>query len=994
MENIRTSGDISERYSRLYVTMLRVIALSVGVLAGILLMAPVTKAAAPIRGAAEIGGPPSIIVEANGDAGEFAVELPRAALKAMKGDNAEEFLRREERGIQIHTTATFEQALLEFSQGRHDAVVVQRLLAQINEELKVVEQSGESHRLKERWLGVYQEQPLTMFGALRYSAMIIAPLLLIILFFFLWSRSLRRQVAAKTQALRESMEQFKFIFEAANVGKSITLLTGEVNANKALTDFLGYTQEELTGRTWRDLTPTEDIGDSEKVIARMISGESKGERFEKRYIHKSGKILWADVSVTLRRDDQGRPLHFVTTIVDITERKSAEQALRAGQELQRAIISCSPLAIYSIDLSGHVLTWNKAAEKIFGWSEAEVIGRFLPVVPEDRRKELGALRQQLLEQGPFSGREVVLQCKAGRRFHASLSAAPIHNNDGAIVGIMSSVEDISNQKQAQKALRRSEALLNAAQHMGKIGGWEWDVARREMFWTEETYRIHDFEPGDYPKNGQTHINQSVACYAEQDQVNIQAAFERCVADGTPYELECRFTTVKGRNLWIRTAGRSVIEQGKVVKVYGSIQDITEHKQAEQEHERLQTQLLQAQKMESVGRLAGGVAHDYNNILSVILGYTELALAKLAPSEPLHDHLRQIYMAACRSRDITRQLLAFARKEVIAPEVLDLNATVESMFKILRRLIGEDIDLAWLPKTNVWPVMMDPTQIDQILANLCVNARDAIAGVGKITIETDMKNFDSDYCDIHPGSTPGDFVMLSVSDTGCGMDRQTMEKIFDPFFTTKEVGIGTGLGLAMVYGIVKQNNGYINVYSEPDKGSTFRIYMPRYTGEMPEEREAKSEKIPMGQGELILVVEDETLILEMTGKILTALNYRALKAQTPSEALKLAEQHRDEIRLLITDVVMPEMNGRDLAEQMKGIYPGVKCLFMSGYTPDVIVQRGGLGKKFIFIQKPFSTRDLAAKIREALESDGESSCEWPSGTLHDEPNNDEGQSIAG
>ena len=258
---------------------------------------------------------------------------------------------------------------------------------------------------------------------------------------------------------------------------------------------------------------------------------------------------------------------------------------------------------------------------------------------------------------------------------------------------------------------------------------------------------------------------------------------------------------------------------------------------------LQAQFVQAQKMESVGRLAGGVAHDYNNVLSVIIGYTEMAMDEVDPAGPLHANLEEVLTAANRATDITRQLLAFARKQTIAPKVLDLNETVEGMLKMLRRLIGEDIDLAWLPGASLWPVKMDPSQIDQILANLCVNARDAIAGVGKVTIETGTVVFDAAYCADHAGFVPGEFVMLAVSDNGCGMDKEMLDKIFEPFFTTKDVDKGTGLGLATVYGIVKQNNGFINVYSEPGKGTTIKIYLPRHEGKAVEIQEESTAEIP-------------------------------------------------------------------------------------------------------------------------------------------------------
>ena len=399
---------------------------------------------------------------------------------------------------------------------------------------------------------------------------------------------------------------------------------------------------------------------------------------------------------------------------------------------------------------------------------------------------------------------------------------------------------------------------------------------------------------------------------------------------------------------------------------GFFRDISERKQAETEREKLQDQLIQAQKMEAVGRLAGGVAHDYNNILSVIIGYSELAMDKVRAEGPLREDLKEIYDAANQSRDITRQLLAFARKEVVTPETLDLNATVESMLKILRKLIGEDIDLAWHPGKVLWQVLMDPSQLDQILANLCVNARDAIADVGRITIETGTVTIDGDYCSEHAGFIPGDFVLLAVSDDGCGMDRETMENIFEPFFTTKGVGKGTGLGLSTVYGIVKQNNGFINVYSEPARGTTFRIYLPGQSGDISGKPKIIDEQVPNGNGETVLVVEDEISILKLTERILTRCNYKVLLAKSPSEAFKLAEVHSRELSLLITDVVMPEMNGRELADQLKKLCPGIKCLFMSGYTANIIVHRGVLDEGIQFIQKPFSTRGLAAKVREALD----------------------------
>ncbi|MBF0572940.1 MAG: PAS domain-containing protein [Desulfamplus sp.] len=412
------------------------------------------------------------------------------------------------------------------------------------------------------------------------------------------------------------------------------------------------------------------------------------------------------------------------------------------------------------------------------------------------------------------------------------------------------------------------------------------------------------------------------------------------------------------------------------------------------------QLFQAQKLESIGRLAGGVAHDLNNMLSVIIGNAEMAIDELKPHQPAFNELQEIRKAAERSANLTRQLLAFARKQLITPKVLDLNAAIEDMLKMLTRIIGEDIELKWQPKDNLWQIKIDPSQIDQILANLCVNSRDAISDVGKITIETGMKTFDKDYCDQNPEFFVGDYVMLVVSDNGCGIDKGILSSIFEPFFTTKEIGKGTGLGLAMVYGIVKQNKGFINVYSELNQGTTFKIYFPRYIDESTPLIKENINNVAESCNETILIVEDEVAILHLSKMILQKLGYQVIAASTPKEAIRLAQEYSNgqlaqeqssnvqftknnfdiaidsssnqtlqnnhcKIDLLITDVVMPDMNGRELARNIILIYPDIKVLFMSGYTADVIAHHGVLDSGVNFIQKPFSKQDLLEKVRKAL-----------------------------
>jgi len=408
---------------------------------------------------------------------------------------------------------------------------------------------------------------------------------------------------------------------------------------------------------------------------------------------------------------------------------------------------------------------------------------------------------------------------------------------------------------------------------------------------------------------------------------------------------------------IKTAMYS--NDGQLAGVLGIGRNITERIN-------LQAQFIQSQKMESVGRLAGGVAHDYNNISSIIMGYTELALEKIEQSDPLYDYLMEIYTASKRSTDITRQLLAFARQQTIAPIVLDLNDTIEKTLKMLCRLIGEDIDIKWFPKAELWPIKIDPSQINQILVNLCVNARDAIANVGKVSFETKNISFDEAYCADHVGFIAGEYVLLAVSDDGSGMSPKTLDKIFEPFFTTKGIGKGTGLGLSTVYGIVKQNNGFINVYSEPEKGTTFKIYLPRHFGDIGLTTHEDDLEIPLSRGELVLLVEDDPSILKLGERILTVLGYNILSTTHPTEAIQLANESPGTIDLLITDVVMPEMNGRELSEQLLSHHPNLKVLFMSGYTANVIAHRGVLEDGVHFISKPFSKKDLAVKAREVLD----------------------------
>lgn len=520
-------------------------------------------------------------------------------------------------------------------------------------------------------------------------------------------------------------------------------------------------------------------------------------------------------------------------------------------------------------------------------------------------------------------------------------------------------------RESDGSLRDSETRLQFVLDGSQLGYWDWDIetgaVTRNARWAEMLgYTLKEVEYS---------VKQWTDLHHPDDQTFAWKSINDHLEGRAPaHKIEYRMRAKDGQYKWILDQAKIVSwdAQGKPLRMCGTHTDITERKLDEQEREKLQNQLIQAQKMESVGQLAGGVAHDFNNMLSVILGYAELAMDQVDPSSSLYQELQEIYNAGKRSTDITGQLLAFARKQTIAPRVLDLNETVEGMLNMLRRLIGEDITLAWLPVLGLGKVKMDPSQLDQLLANLCVNARDAIAGVGKVIVETGKVTLDEEYCKDHPGFMPGDFILIVVSDDGCGMDKEILLKIFEPFYTTKEVGQGTGLGLATVYGIVKQNNGFVNVYSELGHGTTFKVYLPVYLSASGDIQTKSIPEINMGGTETILIVEDDAMVLKMGKTMLERLGYTVLTANTPMDAIQLTKANASRIHLVMTDVVMPGMNGRDLAEQLHHLDPQSKILFMSGYTADVIAHRGILDEGVCFIHKPFSIRDLAIKVRGALE----------------------------
>jgi two-component system, cell cycle sensor histidine kinase and response regulator CckA len=762
------------------------------------------------------------------------------------------------------------------------------------------------------------------------------------------------------KALREQLLHQTTLMDASLDGIAIIDQTHKIRqANKRFAQMLGYTPEEvLSLHTWDwEATMTE------AEIRQNFRDLSKTQvTFETIHRRKDGNIYNAEVTACGAK--LGEETMVLTITRDITEKKQALASIQQAKERTETIFQTIQSGILVIDAATHIIIdVNRAAEDMIGINRNTIIGRtchqFLCPKNGDDCPCIGDRPQKT------GNSESVLLCIDGSQKEILKTIASVILKGREC--LIESFIDISDQKQA-------EALANVHHERLKL-----------LFSSiQDAIFVHPLvEEGFAPF---VEVND-IACkrygYSREEFLRLTALDITKKTDGISHASSShRKKLLDAKQLvfeaiHIKRSGEEfpVEINSNIYKQFGKqmiiavVRDISERKQSEKEKESLQSRLLQAHKMEAVGRLAGGVAHDFNNMLGVILGHSEMAIEEVDQTLPLYKKLLEIKMAGERSADLTRQLLAFARKQTISPKVIDINETVEDMTRMLQRLIGEDIELAWLPGENVWPVKMDPSQIDQVLANLCVNARDAIVDVGKISIETGNAELDNAYCIHHPGFIAGEYVFLTVSDDGCGMDDEILGNIFEPFFTTKEPGSGTGLGLATVYGVIKQNDGFIDVRSEPGRGTTFKIYFPRFLtkANMPQE---KIEDHPTERGyETILLVEDERALLDMTTLMLKGLGYKVVTARTPGEAIEIARKHSGEIHLLLTDVVMPEMNGRDLAKNILSIYPNIRRLFMSGYTANVIAHHGVLDEGVNFIQKPFSMKALGAQVREVLCQDG-------------------------
>jgi len=731
-----------------------------------------------------------------------------------------------------------------------------------------------------------------------------------------------------------------------------------VFVNPQYTALTGYTQADLDamdGETFFSLFHPDDVQSVRDHIVKIVNGETARMEIEYRFKARDGRWMWC-----LSRDSvfdcapDGRPNRILGMFIDVTERKRIENALRESEQRYYAFINTNVDLMFCKDEQLRYLIVNDATARYFGRAREEILGKTdFELMDKSgaeacQRSDL----QVLARQGVTLAEEVI----NGRTYETTKFPLTMHNG---LIGVGAIIREITARKQAAEAIAESEQRYRTLVNSGLAMIWTSGLDRQcdyfNQIWLNFTGRALSQELGSGWVEG-VHPDDVDRCLEV-----YMTAFDR----REPFSMEYRLRHVDGDYRWIQDVGTPRFDdEERFLGYIGHCLDVSARKTAEEEREKLQVKLHQAQKMESVGRLAGGVAHDFNNMLGVILGHAELALDQVRSDQPVAGDLRAIRKAAEHSAELTRQLLAFARKQTIARKVLDLNATVEGMLNMLRRLIGENITLEWRPAAMLWPVKMDTSQIDQMLANLCVNARDAITGVGRVVVETANVVVDEEFCAAHPGATPGDYVQLAVSDDGCGMDRETQARLFEPFFTTKEMGKGTGLGLSTIYGIVKQNQGFVFVYSEPGHGSVFRISLPRHRSEIETVDPVQAAKEVNHGHETILLVEDDPAILSMTTVMLERQGYPVLAASTPGEAMRLAEVH-PAVHLLITDVIMPEMNGRDLGRQLLALHPHLKLLYMSGYTANVIAHHGVLDADVHFLQKPFTVKTLALKVREAL-----------------------------
>lgn len=675
-------------------------------------------------------------------------------------------------------------------------------------------------------------------------------------------------------------------------------------------------------------------------IGKVISSTLEIEEIYEQFVELMQKLISFDrLAINIiNLDTQTFSILYVWGIC-VPERSQGKVVPLAGTAMREILLTKSPLLVKE-DNREEIEKRFPGLTYVFGAGFKSII--MVPLI--SKNEVIGVLNIQSIKPNAYTEKDGKLAEKVGRQ----------------IAGAIANSQLFVELKRSEEALRQSEERYRSILANIADGYCEVDIAGNLTFFNESFCQILGYSPGEM-------IGLNNRQYTDKENAQkIYQTFNRVYRTGQPArELDAEIIRKDGSKRSVDVSVSLIKDNyGNPIGFRGIVRDITERKKAEREMAELQEQLRQAQKMEAIGQLAGGIAHDFNNALTLIRTCSQLALMELKEGDPLREKFEMINKATEQSANLTRQLLAFSRRQVMEMKVIDLNNLIREMDKMLRRVIGEDIELVNILATDLGRVRVDPGQMEQVILNLAVNARDAMPQGGRLTMETANVDLDETYVNGHVGVTPGRYIRLCVSDTGVGMKPEVKKRIFEPFFTTKEKGKGTGLGLATVYGIVKQSGGYIWVYSEPGLGAAFKIYLPRVDAPLEEEK-AVSKEMPKG-GETILVVEDERDVRSLIVQILRKQGYKVLTAASGREAYEVCAQLKGKIDLLLTDVVMPGMSGRDLAEKLLVWQPKMKVLYMSGYTDDTMIRYGVLEEGINFIQKPFSMEALSQKVRRVLD----------------------------
>jgi PAS domain S-box-containing protein len=732
-------------------------------------------------------------------------------------------------------------------------------------------------------------------------------------------------------------------------------------ANSAGARVVGKTVQEIIGREDTAVLPAE-VAERMRASDRRVLATGEPEVCEETFSIGGARRTFLTTK-TLYRDSAGHTLGVIGMSRDITERKEATESLRRGQQFLRAVIDNTPECIKLVAPDGTLVDINPAGLAMLdAEAPGEVLGQSVyALITPEYREAYRALHERVCrgEKGQLVFEIVGLK---GTRRWMETYAAPLRNpSDGRLLQLGLS-HDITERKRAEEAVRASERRFRALVENS------WDLLT--LLAPDGT--IIYISPASLKQRSYTEeelIGQNGLDFIHpEDQARIAGLLKQVVSEpGAVVSAELRALGKDGTWRWTEASARNMLHEPGIGAIVVNYRDITERKLAEEARTRAEAHLRQAQKMEAIGRLAGGVAHDFNNLLTIINGYSEFLLGRLPAGDPARDAAREIHKAGGRAATLTRQLLAFSRRQILAPVVLDLNAILTGMEKVLRSLIGEDIEFRTCLAADLGRVKADAGQMEQVLVALALNARDAMPKGGELTIETRNAELDEVHVQAHPEARPGSYALLLVRDTGVGMDAETRAHLFEPFFTTKEFGKGSGMGLAMVYGTVSQSGGHIEVQSEPGHGTTFAIYLPRLPELAPAPESGSGlRRLPQGH-ETVLLVEDEDGVRMLARLVLQTNGYTVLEARNGRDALTVAERHAGPIHLLVSDVVMPQMSGREVADRLRAVRPGLRVLYISGYADDAIVHHGVLEPGLAFLQKPFSPAVLVRKVREVLDA---------------------------